>query len=270
MSELIEQTSSGYVVSRLNATKHGILSLETVLPNESKTEYDELLNSFLKEYAPQGPTETALVEDMVTTLWRKRRIFSAERANVNSEMTNILAKTTRLINSSEPLHLHVIEHVYEEDPMEDSIRKLLAMSTTDVANLQEQCKLEEAAIAGALRRLETGGRSAAREALEMLPEDYQSFWYQEEREGQTINAAIEFLETEVAPALKRKQEMISNIESIRNQAVGIALKNLPYESFARYEAHLDRKFERSLAMLLKLRELRVSKEVFPDSDLSSK
>ncbi len=44
--------------------------------------------------------------------------------------------------------------------------------------------------------------------------------------------------------------------AIKAQALGEGLRPHLLEKLNRYETHLDRKFERTLAMLLKLKELR--------------
>lgn len=49
-----------YAAVRFNAVKHGILSRETILPHESREDYESLLNELREEYAPNGPTENAL------------------------------------------------------------------------------------------------------------------------------------------------------------------------------------------------------------------
>ncbi len=49
--------------------------------------------------------------------------------------------------------------------------------------------------------------------------------------------------------------------TIREHALGEAMTAGAFESVARYEVHLDRKLERTLAMLLKLKDLR--REVLP-------
>ena len=43
---------------------------------------------------------------------------------------------------------------------------------------------------------------------------------------------------------------------IKAQALGEGLRPHLLEKLSRYETHLDRKFERTLAMLLKLKDLR--------------
>ena len=50
-------------------------------------------------------------------------------------------------------------------------------------------------------------------------------------------------------------------EAIKNQALGEGLHAYKLEKLSRYETHLDRKFERTLGMLLKLKELRTGRAV---------
>ncbi|MBF0454191.1 MAG: hypothetical protein HQL72_05155 [Magnetococcales bacterium] len=54
---------------------------------------------------------------------------------------------------------------------------------------------------------------------------------------------------------ERRQEL-DNRPLIRAQAFGEAFDPHRLDRLARYEIHLDRKFEKTLAMLLKLKELR--------------
>ena len=48
----------------------------------------------------------------------------------------------------------------------------------------------------------------------------------------------------------------SHQPAIKSQALGEGLQAYRLEKLNRYETHLDRKFERTLAMLLKLKSLR--------------
>lgn len=48
-------------------------------------------------------------------------------------------------------------------------------------------------------------------------------------------------------------------ETIKNQALGEGHQDCKLEKLSRCETHLDRKFERSLAMLIKLKEFRGSR-----------
>ena len=62
------------------ATRHGILSRETVLPWEDVQEYETLHEGLVAEHEPDGPTESHLVEELAGIMWRKRRLRQAEGA----------------------------------------------------------------------------------------------------------------------------------------------------------------------------------------------
>ena len=61
--------------------------------------------------------------------------------------------------------------------------------------------------------------------------------------------------TEAAGGYNRGKEL-ANRPLIQSQAFGEALDPHRLDKLARYEAHLDRKLERMLSMLLKLKDLR--------------
>ena len=48
-------------------------------------------------------------------------------------------------------------------------------------------------------------------------------------------------------------------EDIKNQALGQGLIAYKLQQLSRYETHLDRKFERTLGMLIKLKEMRIAR-----------
>ena len=65
-----------------------------------------------------------------------------------------------------------------------------------------------------------------------------------------------FIETELLPFLDDRRRELANRPLIRDQAFGEALDPDKLERLGRYEVHLDRKLERTLSMLLKLKQLR--------------
>jgi hypothetical protein len=62
-----------------------------------------------------------------------------------------------------------------------------------------------------------------------------------------------FIEQKVLPCLETRRKELSNRPLIREQAFGESLDPDKLERLARYEVHLDRKLERSLAMLFRLK-----------------
>lgn len=76
------RTPAGKARSAGNATRHGILSRELILPNEKREDFDALLGQLLAELRPYGTLESALVERIAIALWRQRRLVRAERAQI--------------------------------------------------------------------------------------------------------------------------------------------------------------------------------------------
>ena len=96
-----------YQVRRLNAVKHGILSKEAVLPHESKDEFEDLLAQYEADFVP------ALVEELATIVWRKKRLLKAENAKINNGLSSALNHSQRLLNSTAPLSLHIEDEKIE-------------------------------------------------------------------------------------------------------------------------------------------------------------
>jgi hypothetical protein len=80
------KTPEGKQRSSLNAVKHGLTARTLVLDNESAADFDELCRQYLEEFQPAGRLETDLVQQMVSALWRQRRLWSIETALIDMEM----------------------------------------------------------------------------------------------------------------------------------------------------------------------------------------
>jgi len=76
-----------------NALKHGLFSKQLILKTESDAEYQLLLDGLRCELKPVGTLEQSLVERISVSLWRQRRLVSAETAQINLNQ-----KDSRLIN----------------------------------------------------------------------------------------------------------------------------------------------------------------------------
>jgi hypothetical protein len=76
------RTSAGKERSKHNAIKHGIFANAMLLRNESRTEFDSMLNRFRNDLQPQGMLEELLVEKLAVISWRYRRLLYAEAAEI--------------------------------------------------------------------------------------------------------------------------------------------------------------------------------------------
>jgi hypothetical protein len=64
----------------MNALKHGLTGRQIVLPNENPDDFDSFRRRLFTEIAPQGELEGALVEKLVSDIWRLRRVPILEAA----------------------------------------------------------------------------------------------------------------------------------------------------------------------------------------------
>jgi hypothetical protein len=262
---LIAIASGGYEVSRFNAAKHGLLSRHLVLPWEDRSEYEALLQALIQEHAPSGPTETHLVEELAGIMWRKQRLALAEAAVYRAELhdgLNMAWKERRVI----PRALAHLEIGQPTDHVTDAIRTTPELTLQDTTELTE----DRALTGAALRLLRSGNPDIYDQAVAALHETTRAWWADRLADAQHGNADDEgdepyradaaslqqFLETEVAEWYATRETELANRPLIRAQALGETFEPNRLDKLARYETHLDRKLERTLAMLMRLQQLR--------------
>ncbi|GAB2178314.1 hypothetical protein [Dongia sp. agr-C8] len=247
-------------VTRFNALRHGILSRYTILPWEDAAEYTALLAALVAEHAPVGPTEEHLVEELAGVLWRKRRLRLAESALHRRGLDGTLASYRETVKVA-LVHLDATD---QTERVVDAIRATASDTEADIREMQE----DEAMTRRALKLLESRRNDSYEAALAALREDTQEWWanilrrsLDELEEGEAPATADNtglrhFLETKVLPWFETRAKELTNRPIIREQAFGEALDPDKLDRLGRYEVHLDRKLERMLAMLLRLKDLR--------------
>jgi hypothetical protein len=72
------KTLAGKRVVARNAVKHGLLSRELVLPDESPSMLNELRARLRADLRPEGTLEDVLVDRIVASIWRLRRLGRVE------------------------------------------------------------------------------------------------------------------------------------------------------------------------------------------------
>jgi hypothetical protein len=260
VATLPQPRGGNYEFARFNALRHGVLSQHTVLPWEDGGEYRMLLEALVTEHKPQGPTEEHLVEELTGVIWRKRRLRLGERAAHHRALKRALDPYQHTAEAA------LISLAEEIDPncIGDAIRASDDQAREDTADLEEDQSMTEEA----LRILARPSPSAYTRALGALRDDTQTWWREQlswkaddYEEGQTpyradTESLKRFLEDEVLPWYEKRRQELDYRPLIRSQAFGEAVDPDRLERLARYEVHLDRKLERTVAMLLKLRELR--------------
>jgi hypothetical protein len=160
-----------------------------------------------------------------------------------------------------------LAHLTAGKPIERPINAMLA---TQKKTDEEMTALdaEKLKTNKALKILRTSDSNSYERALAALPKDKQAWWeevlnrepdyFDEDEETVTADAAglLHFLEQDVLSSYKQRRTELENRALIRRQAFGEALDHDRLEKLSRYEVHLDRKLEKTLAMLIRLQELR--------------
>jgi hypothetical protein len=142
-----------------------------------------------------------------------------------------------------------------------------AISATDQQSAHElkATKQEQDRAKVAVEVLQAGGANAYDKSLQKLGPETREHWQErleydfEDGEEYAANASdlLKFL-TKLLPDYAKREAHIKSRPVVQAQAFGESFDPDRLEVLARYETHLDRKFERILSMLLSLQSQRRS------------
>ncbi len=244
----------GYEVVRYNAMKHGILSRYTVLSHESHADYESLVNSLMDEHLPAGATEQHLIEELASVIWRKRRVLQAEGATINKGLKESARNAKTIIPAAAPFEMGLSGE-------NTRIQDLMDLKPEDVVASQQTARHDIDATNKASTILRKGGDRAYDKALRALLPDTREWWQEyvdDEEYTADATGLAAFITEHVTPFVYQQEKESRHHDAIVNQTIGEGLQAYRLEKLSRYETHLDRKFERTLAMLIKLKDLRSS------------
>jgi hypothetical protein len=242
-----------YAPVRYNAMTHGILSKLVVLPHEENDEFERLRDALVEEHQPSGPTEMHLVEELAAIMWRQRRVLLAENAEINMGLRGVVR-----YSSSTPAKSAAPFMSGMPDKPSDWL-DLMQATPEQVEQSQKEMEEYWNLLDQVWTVLRKGGSKAYAKALKLLPEDDRETWEEwvaEEEYQPTGEGLREFLEAHLRPMAASMHKETLHHFAIKQQTLGEGLRPAYLQNLCRYETHLDRKFERTLAMLIKLKELR--------------
>ncbi|NDA89684.1 MAG: hypothetical protein EBY20_02065 [Alphaproteobacteria bacterium] len=259
----------GYDASKYNALKHGVLSKYTVMHWENRSDYDSLFISLINEHKPVGATEEHLVEELVGVIWRKMRLRYAEMASLQSSLSKDIgveffsnkdSVKEALLRSSDDIRSFDVKQAVLST--EEETKKEL----TKINDKLKCCLLSEQIIAES---------ESYNDALIALDEEDQNDWIdnclgehddnQSEKDVEQFadeyyTASTEDLLLYIEDLKKRYENRIYELENrskVKHQTLGKAFfYDKELSKYMRYESHLDKKFEKTLAMLIRLQDLR--------------
>lgn len=264
------RTAAGKAASRLNATKHGLLAKSVVVRGykfkESSAEFEELNREFHEHLAPAGPLEEMLVDKIVTTTWRLRRVTLAEAGEIalnvdtgywNRKYQNPLVDRERWEAHGDPIYdmenSHLGGFIIE--------RKLRQIRDA----VEREGELTEAAIKLALFH---GEPNSLTEGLEELRSELQ-----QNPEGLEPSALRARQKTAALAYVDEKLHFISwhgpeceNHEEKQEEARQVAAMLPPtevLEKILRYETAMERQRHKAMNHLERLQRRRLGENVPP-------
>jgi hypothetical protein len=273
------RTKQGKQRASLNSTKHAIFSNVLVLESESRTEHQRLLGRLWKTAQPVGAFEELSVENLATIVWRKRRLFLAEGAEIrkNTEFVEWDQRLREreeaeiLARLSDPLNNHgLIGGIHNPD--------VLARCLGLLAQLREQIEKDGLNPENDKTILERiyGDREENR-LCDDFCDDYLilltiSQFSEEERlrkrcvsPEQCRKKILQGIDKEIC-RLKRYREVRISVEAVRTQVEALrhSIPDAPgLDRILRYEAHLDRAWDRTLSQLERQQRIRLGQSVLP-------
>ena len=273
------RTELGKQRASLNATKHGIFSRVSVLKGESRAAYESLLEGLWESLQPVGRLEETLVEKLATILWRHRRLIMAEAADIRKgteflewDQRNQQQKEAEEIGSSSVLEYNggLIRKIQNPVVLRRCL-KLLAELREGIENYGFQSKRDGAILEKIYGDLD-------KDRLHETLYDAYAIWLgtssvsEEEREREGYASPelckkniLHLIDSEIRH-LKRYQKAQASIEADRAKLESlrrIVPEGRALDRLLRYEASLQRSFDRTLSQLERLQRMRLGQPVPP-------
>tara|TARA_R110002049_G_scaffold239021_2_gene412065 strand:- start:1764 stop:2546 length:783 start_codon:yes stop_codon:yes gene_type:complete len=240
-----------------NALPH---ALDGLLPWESPEAFLALQEAFIEDHGPKGATECLLVERLVWLAWRRRRMVLAERSLHLSTLQRELSHS-----DGKDIAKRALLTRGNKRPTGD-VKDAIATDSDDDAEQVTWNTSENEDIAKAVSILEAGATKASiAAALQCLREDSIDWWElnlldQDPENTDTPKARAErllaFLTGELQKAMDEQVARVEERPELRLQAWGQSLDPLRSLKLMALDGELDRQFERTLGMLLKLQAMR--------------
>lgn len=274
------RTQQGKQRASRNAIKFGIFSKAIVLEGESRAEYDRLLARLWEAWQPQGAREEVEVEKMAIITWRQRRLFLAEGAEIRKSIEFVESdqrdreheEAERIGSRTTLLDLHgLIREIRNPEIFEyclESLNDLKKNIATRGFKPDEDDRILETVYG---RWVEFRLRGNLYDFYKIAFTIFEGFEGDRQHDGdrQQKRVRAEFLNDidEEIRRLKREQEAHASIEATRTN-LKILRQYVPKERaldrLLRYEAHLDRLYDRAVSRLERLQRMRLGQPILPE------
>jgi hypothetical protein len=272
-----QRTLQGKERSKFNARKHGLFSKAVLLQDESRAEYDALLNGLMENLQPQGKLEIVLVENLATLWWRKRRLLQVETVEI--EKVQFLIWDLVLQNKIDELEYAQLKDA-SDAKLGHSNRLLLirnAIEILDINRLGFMAAESQAQATDAIRQTlksiygykDEGPAPYAMGQMSLMISKLISSAERGKEDSEdppdVKQIMVEAISKEIM-RLAKLHDTAAEVEELRRDH-NLAGARVPSQEVSdrliRYEAHLSREFDRTLAQLERLKRIRLGQPVLP-------
>jgi hypothetical protein len=129
------RTKKGKAVSSRNATKHGLLSQEVLIPGENTKDLEYFSKSIFGSLNPSDEMQKLLVEKIVSAMWRLRRVLKFESTLFQTEHALEKSATGEEISILQGIFL---EKIHTLSRYESTIERGLYKALEELQRLQSQ------------------------------------------------------------------------------------------------------------------------------------
>jgi hypothetical protein len=282
-------TEAGKQRASCNAIKHGVFSEVTVLPGESAEKYGSLLKELRDTLQPEVGLEELLVEKLASITWRHRRLLLAEGAEIRGsreflewDQRNQQRQEAEEFGTRDDdpgyvfgFHPGLIEKIGNPLILERCLELLVGLRREIEADGFDYERDDD------LLRKIYGSKSNQRSTLyESYPDCAKVIEEsEEEEEEERVECAtpekcksnfLSEMDDEIRRLRAYEKKSVS-IESERRK-VEVLRRNIPeperLDRLLRYEASLERSFDRTLNQLERIQRLRHGQPVAPRIDVN--
>ena len=227
-----------------NRITHGILSDKLLLTGDNPLDYQSLLDDLQAQLRPAGALELSLVEKIAVTLWRQRRLVSAETATIELEINpqRIISEVT----SSMGLSGYGSQQIEPEDlqPLRDELSARLDWCKAVIAQYTEAGSLNLDTLSKAAPLIQAQLMQDAEADEESIQEHLAHSSFDE-----YISDLIQWCYTEVAK-LEKKIERQPTVAALSERAKDkLAIPWQKLDVLTKYQTTLDNQLYKAVKAL---------------------
>jgi hypothetical protein len=275
------RSPEGKAISKQNATTHGIFSHVAVLKEESRDDYEALLDGLRQSCQPVGSLEAVLVEKLATILWRHRRLLLAEVGEIRQNLLSFDSvplpdspgkkQRQRLADDSLRAGMGLLNASRDAQSLINILEVLKdfrgQFRKKGFQEEQDKRKLKE--IYGTPDVTDIRGADIIYQYNYLLGKSKAAAERSDGENRPPIEASKEKMLQVLEEEIQRIHTLVEKLEA--HQAQAMELKKLsgtiPWEPgmerILRYEASLERAFDRALVQLERLQRMRLGQPVAP-------